>query len=260
MPNSPWIECTSHSYSKLKALGVVSVVFYVIGFPLIVIFVLIRFFAKRSSMTPEEREKLDVWLGPVYLPYKPKYRQYFEIFTLFRRLVLAIALSMISSSSTLQTFVVWLVLMTSAIIHLCLQPYDEVSINRCDPCEHKTNRNVILERIFRENVFEPLVLLVLSMSFMVLRFSVLESTYANIFVWLVMVINTCVLVTLLAGIVYRLVGKNECPGNGSNNCSGEDSYESCPNAMESDDGSNEERRYLLPVNGHRGYYVDIDGI
>ncbi|XP_068716350.1 putative leucine-rich repeat-containing protein DDB_G0281931 [Montipora foliosa] len=235
MPNSPWIECPSHSYSKLKALGVVSVVFYVIGFPLIVIFVLIRFFPKRSSMTPEEQEKLDVWLGPVYLPYKPKYRQYFEIFTLFRRLVLAIALSMISSSSTLQTFVVWLVLMTSAIIHLCLQPYDEVSINRCDPSEHETNRKVILERIFRENVFEPLVLLVLSMSFMVLRFSVLDSTYANIFVWLVMVINTCVLATLLAGIVYRLVGKNE-------------------------GRKNEERRYLLPVNGQRGYYVDIDGI
>ncbi|XP_068670598.1 putative leucine-rich repeat-containing protein DDB_G0281931 [Montipora foliosa] len=260
MPNSPWIECTSHSYSKLKALGVVSVVFYVIGFPLIVIFVLIRFFPKRSSMTPEEQEKLDVWLGPVYLPYKPKYRQYFEIFMLFRRLVLAIALSMISSSSTLQTFVVWLVLMTSAIIHLCLQPYDEVSINRCDPCEHKTNRKVIFERIFRENVFEPLVLLVLSMSFMVLRFSVLDSTYANIFVWLVMVINTCVLVTLLAGIVYRLVGKNEGRRNGSNNCSGENSYKSCPNAMESDDGSDEERRYLLPVNGHREYYVDIGGI
>ncbi|XP_068742524.1 putative leucine-rich repeat-containing protein DDB_G0281931 [Montipora capricornis] len=249
MPNSPWIECPSHSYSKLKALGVVSVVFYVIGFPLIVIFVLIRFFPQRRSMTPEEQEKLDVWLGPVYLPYKPKYRQYFEIFMLFRRLVLAIALSMISSSSTLQTFVVWLVLMTSAIIHLCLQPYDEVSINRCDPCEHKTNRKVIFERIFRENVFEPLVLLVLSMSFMVLRFSVLDSTYANIFVWLVMVINTCVLVTLLAGIVYRLVGKNEGRKNGSNNCSGENSYKSCPNAMDSDESSDEEQRYLLAVNG-----------
>ena len=242
MPNSPWIECTSPMYSKLEALGVVSVVFYVIGFPLIVIFLMIRFFPKRSSMTPEEQEKLDEWLGPVYLSYKPKYRQYYEILMLFRRLVLAIGLSMISSSSTLQTFVVWLVLLTSAIIHLCLQPYDE------------TNKKVILERIFRENVFEPLVLLVLSMSFVLLRFSVLDNTYTNIFVWLVMVINTCVLVTLLAGIVYRLIGKNEGRGNGSNNNSGENSDQSCPNALESDDGSDEERKQLLPVNGRPRYF------
>ena len=53
MPNSPWIECASYTYSKLKALGVISVVLYVIGFPLIVTFLMIRFFPKRSSMTPE---------------------------------------------------------------------------------------------------------------------------------------------------------------------------------------------------------------
>ena len=254
MPNSPWIECTSHVYTKLKALGVVSVVFYVIGFPLIVIFLMIRVFPKRSSMTSEEQKKLDVWLGPVYLSYKLKYRQYYEIFMLLRRLVLAIGLSMISSSSTLQTFVVWLVLLTSAIIHLCLQPYNEnVSVNRCDPNDHETNKKVILKRIFHENVFEPLVLLVLSMSFVLLRFSVLDSTYANIFVWLVMVINTGVLVTLLAGIVYRLVGKDEGRGNCSSNNSGDNSDHSCPNSMESDDGSDEERKHLLPVNGRRRY-------
>lgn len=91
---------------------------------------------------------------------------------------------------------------------------------------------------------------------MVLRFSALDSTYANIFVWLVMVINTCVLVTLLAGIVYRFLGKNEGRGNGSNNNSGENSDQSCPNAMESDDGSDEEREHLLPVNGRLWRYVN----
>lgn len=99
---------------------------------------------------------------------------------------------------------------------------------------------------------EPLVLLVLSMSFVLLRFSVLDRTYANIFVWVVMVINTCVLVILLAGIVYRLVGKDESRGNGSSN-NGENSVQSCPNTMDSDDSSDEERRHLLPVNGRRRY-------
>ena len=61
-------------------------------------------------MSGEDRQKLDAWLGPVYLPYKPKYQPFFEIFMLLRRLLLATVLSMISSSSSLQTFVIWLIL------------------------------------------------------------------------------------------------------------------------------------------------------
>ena len=97
MPDEPWIECTSDTYYKLRVLGIVSVVFYVIGFPVIVICLLVRFFPKRKLMTPEDRKKLDVWLGSLYLPYKPEYQQYFEILMLIRRLILAAALSMISS-------------------------------------------------------------------------------------------------------------------------------------------------------------------
>ncbi|KAJ7382426.1 hypothetical protein OS493_035075 [Desmophyllum pertusum] len=49
MPNSPWIECTSNTYNTLTALGVVSVVFYVIGFPLLLISLLFLFFRKRKE-------------------------------------------------------------------------------------------------------------------------------------------------------------------------------------------------------------------
>ena len=75
-------------------------------------------------MSPKDRKKLDVWPGPIYLPYKPKYQAFFEVVMLLRRLILAIALSMIPSSSTFQTLVVWVVLMASAIIHHILRPYD----------------------------------------------------------------------------------------------------------------------------------------
>ena len=125
MPNSPWIECNSHTYNTLTALGAVSVVFYVIGSPLLLISLMFVFFRKRNIMSPEDRQKLDAWLGPVYLPYKPKYQRYFEIFMLLRRLILAMALSLIPSASTLQTFVVWLILMFSAMIYLYLEPYKE---------------------------------------------------------------------------------------------------------------------------------------
>ena len=124
MPSSPWIECTSYAYHSLITLAIVSIVVYVIGFPLMVISLMLLFFPKRSFMSPEDRKKLDVWLGPIYLPYKPKYQAFFEVVMLLRRLILAIALSMIPSSSTLQTFVVWVVLIASALIHLILRPYD----------------------------------------------------------------------------------------------------------------------------------------
>jgi len=206
MPNEPWIECTSDTYYKLKALGIVSVIFYLIGFPLIVIFLLVRFFPKRNLMTPEDRKKLDLWLGPVYLPYKPKYQQYFEILMLIRRLILAVALSMISSS-TLQTFLVWLVLMTSALIQICLQPYQNHPSNIDPPTSNEQVMCKIASHdIFSENVMEPTVLLVLSMSFIVLRFSVLDKSYIGVFVWLVMIINATVFVILIGGIFYRLVG------------------------------------------------------
>ena len=233
MPNSPWIECTSHTYSQLKGLGIVSVLVYVVGFPVIVIALMTRFFPKRSSMSPEDRKKLDVWLGPIYLPYKPKYQPYFEIFMLLRRLILAIAFSMISSSSTKQTLVVWLVLMLSAIAQLCLQPYDGVSSRGGQSDELEQRTRIMLEAILTENVFEPMVLLVLSMSFILVRFSALDSSCAVVFVWVVMIINTCVLVTLLAGIFYRLV------------CKGKDRTISPDGNSYSENGSDEEQRPLL---------------
>ena len=232
MPNFPWIECTSHTYKTLSVLGGVSVAFYLIGFPLLLIYLMFAFFRRREIMSPEDQEKLDAWLGPVYLPYKPKYQHFFEIFMLLRRLLLAIALSMISSSSSLQTFVVWLILMVSAILCLRLEPYDNRSIYRWA----------------QENVFEPLVLFVLSMSFMLVRFSALDSSYTVAFVWVVMFVNSCVLVVLV-GVILRLlvVTGNSSDSGGLAPIINHDGYES---VREDESNNDDERRRLLTVNEH----------
>ena len=261
MPNEPWIECTSSTYYTLTAFGIVSVVFYVIGFPVIVICLLVRFYPKRNLMSPEDRKKLDVWLGPVYLPYKPSYRQYFEILMLIRRLILAVALSMISSS-TLQTFIVWLVLMTSALIQICLQPFQKHPSNIGPPTSHEqVKRKITLQGIFSENVMEPTVLLVLSMSFMVLRFSVLDKIYVGVFVWLVMIINAAMFVTLIGGICYRLLGPRS--GAQLNECTniaqvGSTNSRSGTNAMDQDDPEEGETRHLLLAEGGDGYVLHIN--
>ena len=203
MLNSPWIECTSVTYRTLTALSFVSVVVYVIGFPLLLASLVFFFHRKRNSINQDDRDKLDTWLGPAYLPYKQKYQWYFETVMLLRRLMLAIALSMISSSSALQTFMIWVILVGFAIIHLCLHPYgDEDNVHR----------------FASENFFEPLVLLALSMSFILLRFSALEISfiYTTTYVWMVMIVNSCILLLLMGTIFYRLVLTGQVDSNGRN--------------------------------------------
>ena len=241
MQNFPWIECNSHTYKTLSALGGVSVVFYLIGFPLLLIYLMFVFFRKREFMTPEDRQKLDAWLGPVYLPFKPKYQHYFEIFILLRRLLLAIALSMIPSSSSLQTFVVWLILMVSAIFYLRLEPYNKRHINRWT----------------QENFFEPLVLFVLSMSFMLVRFSALDSSCTVVFVWVVMFVNSCVLLLLVGAVLYVLVVSGNSRNNGD--LAGTGNNECEESAREDESNNDDDRRCLLPVNEHPGN-VSMDDV
>ena len=182
-------------------------------------------------MNQDDREKLDTWLGPAYLPYKPRYQQYFEIVMLLRRLLLAIALSIISSSSTLQTFAVWVLLVGFAIIHLCFHPYNDLP-------HHK---------FASENFFEPLVLLVLSMSFILLRFSAVESSmsYSAAYVWIVIVINSCILLLLMGVIFYRLIITGYEDSRGCS-CGGS--------------GVNEERTNLLSVNSQHWGDAEVDDI
>jgi len=216
----------------------------------------------------EDRKRLDAWLGPVYLPYKPKYQSYFEIFTLLRRLSLAFALSMISSSSTLQTFVVSLVLMLSGIIHVCLQPYDKrpsyrlqvASGNQLQPAPinqpHVNQSEGKQNSILPENVFEPVVLFVLSMSFIMFRFAVLDSPNAGGFMWALLIVNAFVLVALVCAIFYRIVtagNKDDDDGDAETGTGQPNSV----NAINDEDSSEGERRHLLCDEGRR-VYVPLD--
>lgn len=186
MPKNPWIECNTQTYHVLSIMGWLSVVFYIIGFPVILFTLMSVFFKKRTLMNIEEKEELDSWLGSLYLPYKEDYRQYFEFILVIRRLLLAFSLSFLASLGSMQTVVVWLILVVSAIIQFRLQPY-ETTGNLCS----------------FENIFEFVILFVLSMSFMVLRFAALGSSFATLFVWFVMVVNGCVLIALVSCFLYR---------------------------------------------------------
>ena len=180
---------------------------------------------------------------------------------LVHRLILAVALSMISSS-TLQSFIVWLVLMTSALILLCLQPFQKHPSSTGPPTSNEQVKcKITLQDIFSENVMESTVLLVLSMSFMVLRFSVLDKSYIGVFVWLVMIINSTVFVTLIGGILYRFVVPKS--GTHLNEYANMDQIGSTysrsdTNEIDREDAEDGETRPLLPAEVEAGYHLHVN--
>ena len=124
--------------------------------------------------------------------------------------------------------------MVSAILYLRLEPYKERPINRW----------------VQENYFESMVLFALSMSFMLVRFSALDSSYSVAFVWVVMSVNSCVLVVLVGVILYLLVVTGNGRGNGGLALTGNNECDA--NAREDESIKDDDRRCLLPVNEHPG--------
>ena len=162
----------------------------------------------------------------------------------------------------MQTFIVWLVLMTSALIQICLLPYQKHPSNITPPTSNEqVKRKITLQDIFSENVMEPTVLLVLSMPFMLLRFSVLDKSYIGVFVWLVMIINSTVFVTLIGGTLYRLVAPKS--GTHLNEYANMDQIESTYsssdiNEIDREDAEDRETRYLLPAEVEAGYHLHVN--
>lgn len=111
-----------------------------------------------------------------------------------------------------------------AIIYISLQPYNDRPFHK----------------FASENIFEPLVLLVLSMSFILLRFSAFESSmsYTAAYAWIVIVVNSCILLLLMGIIFYRLVVSRN----------GKLCWCSFVNGRDGRSGENEERTNLLSVN------------
>ena len=94
------------------------------------------------------------------------------------------------------------------------------------------------------------MLFVLSMSFMLVRFSALDSSYTVAFVWVVILVNSCVLVVLVGVILYLLV----VTGNGRDNrdlaLTGNNECDA--STREDESNNDDDSRCLLPVIEHPG--------
>lgn len=194
MRNAPWVACSSKQSTKLRRLAWLSTGLYVMGVPLLVFLPLLLRFVRRSKralMSNSDKEVLDRWLGCIYLPYKEKYRSFWEVYALLRQLVIAFIIGYYKQMSPWQTFLVSLVLVVALVVHAVLQPYQSTAIS-CFPME---------------NVVETAVLVVLQHSFILLRFTMFKSDKkSQDELWMIVAVNG-LLVVFLCGLILLLIIK-----------------------------------------------------
>ena len=187
---APWLECEGRDYTLLQVFGWLALVLYVIGVPFGVFLpLLLRKASNREKLRVEEQETLDSWLGSIYLPYKKKFRSYFEVLFLMRRMLIAFSLSFIPRASTFQTIAICVVLLASLCFQLLFKPFSD------------SYQNLSLE-----NSAETVVLLSLHFSFMNIRYAalILNPKYSEPIVWMLVGLNLVVICGLVISIILLL--------------------------------------------------------
>lgn len=171
---APWQECNGQNYKHLRTVALIATILYVAGIPLALFLLLLKCYVPK---TPDERQiAVDCWLGSIYLPYKKKFRSYFEVVFLVRRFLIASFLSFIPQASSFQTTAVCSVLLASLCFQLIFRPFD-------------SHRNI-------ENIAEPLVLATLHITFTQVRYALLNPSSSRVIVWMLIVLN-CLVVFIL---------------------------------------------------------------
>ena len=185
---APWLECEGGVYTTLQVFGGLALVLYVIGVPFGVFLpLLLRKARNRENLAVEDQETLDSWLGSIYLPYKKKFRSYFEVLFLMRRMLIAFSLSFIPQASPFQTIAICVVLLASLCFQLLFKPFSD------------SYQNLSLE-----NSAETVVLLSLHFCFMNIRYAALNQESSEPIVWMLVVLNLVVICGLIISIILLL--------------------------------------------------------
>ncbi|XP_028402407.1 putative leucine-rich repeat-containing protein DDB_G0281931 [Dendronephthya gigantea] len=180
---TPWLDCDGTSYNWLVTLGYVSLVLFVIGVPLFVFLPLLyKFMDNNGEAVSEDTDK---WLKPLYTEFKTRYRRFFPLVFLARRLLLAVFLTVVPTRSAYQVIGITLLLIVFIVIILVFRPYQQY-----------------FDRFEFETMADVVVSIVLLLSFVGLALLRVSPKFNNSLVWLIVSMN-CVVV--LCCIVVMLV-------------------------------------------------------
>jgi Leucine-rich repeat (LRR) protein len=192
---TPWLDCNGTSYNWLVALGYVSLVVFVIGVPFFVFVPLLCKYVDHHGQAVSE--ETNIWLKPLYKDFKTPYRRYFPLVFLGRRLLLAVFLTVVPTTSSFQVIGITLLLVIFIAITLIFRPFEQYS-----------------ERFEFETLADVIVSVVLLLSFVGLALLRVSPKFDNSLVWLIISMNCVVVLSCVVGMLV-LFAVNLCksPGN-----------------------------------------------
>ena len=182
LKSAPWLDCNGTSHNWLLILGYASLVVFVIGIPLFIVAPLLYKYLNSEGQTISQ--EIDNWMKPLYDEFKPPFRRYFRLVFLTRRLLLAVFLTIVPTTSSYQILSITLLLITFIIITLVFRPYKRYS----EKFEFETSADVFVS-------------IVLLLSFVSLASLRLSTRLDNTLVWLIISTNLVVVSCCFLGIV-----------------------------------------------------------
>ena len=182
LKNAPWLDCNGTSHNRLLILGYVSLFVFVIGIPLLIFSPLL--YKYLDSKGQAISQDVDIWMTPLYEEFKPAFRRYFRLVFLTRRLLLAVFLTIVPTTSSCQILSITLLLITFIVITLVFRPYKRYS----EKFEFETSGDVVVS-------------IVLLLSFVSLASLRLSRKLDNSLVWLIISMNSVLLLCCFLGII-----------------------------------------------------------
>jgi hypothetical protein len=179
---TPWLDCNGTSYNWLVGLGYASLVAFVIGVPLFIFAPLLYKYVEHDGKAVSE--EANTWLKPLYEELREPYRRYFPLVFLGRRLLLAVFLTVVPTTSSYQVIGITLLLVIFIAITLIFRPFQQYS-----------------ERFEFETLADVVVSIVLLLSFVGLALLRVSPKFDNSLVWLIISMNCVVVLSCVVGML-----------------------------------------------------------
>jgi hypothetical protein len=149
---------------------------FVIGIPLFIFVPLLYKYLDRDGQPISD--EVEVWMTPLYQEFEQPLRRYFRLVFLTRRLLLAVCLTIVPTTSAYQILSITFLLLAFVVITLVFRPYKRYS-----------------QKFEFETLADVVVSIVLLLSFVSLASLRLSTNGENSLVWLIISMNS-VLVTI----------------------------------------------------------------
>ncbi len=182
LKNTPWLDCKGTSHNRLLIFGYISLIVFVFGIPLFIFAPLLYKYldSEGHAISPD----IDIWMTPLYEEFKPAFRRYFRLVFLTRRLLLAVFLTIVPTTSSYQILSITLLLLAFIVITLVFRPYKRYS----EKFEFETSVDVVVS-------------IVLLLSFVSLASLRLSRKLDNSLVWLIISMNSVLVSCCFVGII-----------------------------------------------------------